>query len=155
MSARADAALGQAIGTADLVIPDGAGVVWALGRQQIRIVKTAGIELAWTLLEYAAAHQWRVALVGGERWNLRNARFRHDHTPLDPSCSCVACTGHTRAYLHHLIRSEELLGLTLLSIHNITHLVRFTSAMAQAIREGCFSEDFAPWEPDSPAHHTW
>jgi len=95
------------------------------------------------------------ALVGGERWNLRNARFRHDHTPLDPSCSCVACTGHTRAYLHHLIRSEELLGLTLLSIHNITHLVRFTSAMAQAIRDGCFSEDFAPWEPDSPAHHTW
>ena len=95
------------------------------------------------------------ALVGGERWNLPNARFRHDHTPLDPSCSCVACTGHTRAYLHHLIRSEELLGLTLLSIHNITHLVRFTSAMAQAIRDGCFSEDFAPWEPDSPAHHTW
>ena len=95
------------------------------------------------------------AMVAGERWNLRNARFRHDHTPLDPSCSCVACTGHTRAYLHHLIRSEELLGLTLLSIHNITHLVRFTSAMAQAIRDGCFSEDFAPWEPDSPAHHTW
>ena len=95
------------------------------------------------------------ALVGGERWNLRNARFRHDHTPLDPSCSCVACTGHTRAYLHHLIRSEELLGLTLLSIHNITQLVRFTTAMGQAIRDGCFSEDFAPWEPDSPARHTW
>ena len=64
MSARADAALGQAIGTADLVIPDGAGVVWALGRQKVRVVKTAGIELAWTLLEYAAAHRWRVALVG-------------------------------------------------------------------------------------------
>jgi N-acetylglucosaminyldiphosphoundecaprenol N-acetyl-beta-D-mannosaminyltransferase len=47
-----------------LVIPDGAGVVWALARQRIRVVKTAGIELAWTLLNYAAAHQWRVALVG-------------------------------------------------------------------------------------------
>ena len=67
----------------------------------------------------------------------------------------MACTGHTRAYQHHLIRSGEVVGLTLLSIHNITHLVRFTSAMAQAIRDGCFSEDFAPWEPDSPAHHTW
>ena len=96
------------------------------------------------------------ALVGGERWNLRNARFRHDHTPLDPTCPCPACAGgHTRAYLNHLIRSEELLGLTLLSLHNITHLVRFTTAMGQAIRDGCFSEDFAPWEPDSPAHHTW
>ena len=95
------------------------------------------------------------ALVNGERWNLRNARFRHDHTPLDPSCSCPACQSHTRAYLHHLIRSEELLGLTLLSLHNLTHLIRFTTAMGQAIREGCFSEDFAPWDPDSPAHHTW
>ena len=64
MSARSDASLGQAIRTADLVIPDGAGVVWALSRQRIRVVKTAGIELAWTLLDYAAAHQWTVALVG-------------------------------------------------------------------------------------------
>ena len=95
------------------------------------------------------------ALVGGERWNLRNARFRHDHTPLDPTCSCLACSGHSRAYIHHLIRSDELLGLTLLSLHNITHLVRFTNAMAQAIQDGCFSEDFAPWREDSPAHHTW
>jgi queuine tRNA-ribosyltransferase len=95
------------------------------------------------------------ALVGGERWNLKNARFRHDHTPLDPSCPCQACRLHTRAYLHHLIRTEELLGKTLLSVHNITQLVRFTGAMAQAIRDGCFSEDFAPWEPDSPAAHTW
>ena len=95
------------------------------------------------------------ALVGGERWNLRNARFRNDHTPLDSSCSCLACTGHSRAYIHHLIRSDELLGLTLLSLHNITHLVRFTNAMAQAIQDGCFSEDFAPWQEDSPAHHTW
>ena len=95
------------------------------------------------------------ALVGGERWNLRNARFRHDHTPLDASCPCVACRNHSRAYLHHLIRCDEMLGRTLLSLHNLTQLIRFTTAMAQAIREGSFSEDFAPWEPDSPAAHTW
>ncbi|MEO1002275.1 MAG: tRNA guanosine(34) transglycosylase Tgt [Cyanobacteria bacterium J06638_7] len=95
------------------------------------------------------------ALVGGERWNLRNAGFRHDHTPLDGRCPCPACRHHSRAYLHHLMRSQEMLGKTLLSLHNITHLVRFTRAMAQAIREGCFAEDFAPWEPGSPAAHTW
>jgi len=95
------------------------------------------------------------ALVGGERWNLRNARFRHDHTPLDGGCRCPACRHHSRAYLHHLIRSEEMLGKILLSLHNLTQLIRFTTAMAQAIREGCFAEDFAPWEPDSPAAHTW
>jgi queuine tRNA-ribosyltransferase len=95
------------------------------------------------------------ALVNGERWNLRNARFRHDHAPLDGRCPCLACRHHSRAYLHHLIRSGEMLGRTLLSLHNITTLVRFTTAMGQAIREGCFSEDFAPWEPDSEAAHTW
>ena len=95
------------------------------------------------------------ALVGGERWNLKNAAFRHDHRPLDASCPCGACRRHTRAYLHHLIRSGELLGLTLLSLHNLTQLIRFTRAMAQAIADGCFSERFAPWEPESPAAHTW
>ncbi len=64
MTARSLLELGQAIEGADLVIPDGAGVVWALSRQRISVVKTAGIELAWTLLGYAAAHGWRVALVG-------------------------------------------------------------------------------------------
>jgi len=95
------------------------------------------------------------ALVGGERWNLKNARFRHDHTPMDARCPCPACRHHTRAYLHHLIKSEEMLGKILLSLHNLTQLIRFTTAMAQAIREDCFAEDFAPWEPDSPAAHTW
>jgi len=95
------------------------------------------------------------ALVGGERWNLRNARFRHDHTPLDPICPCLACRLHSRAYLHHLIRCGEMLGRSLLSLHNLTTLLRFTTAMGQAIREGCFAEDFAPWEQGSPAAHTW
>ena len=64
MTARANQSLGAAIATADLVIPDGAGVVWALSRQGVRVVRSPGIELAWTLLGYAAAHGWRVALLG-------------------------------------------------------------------------------------------
>jgi queuine tRNA-ribosyltransferase len=95
------------------------------------------------------------ALVGGERWNLKNSCFRHDHTPMDASCGCPACTLHTRAYLHHLVKSNEMLGKILLSLHNLHQLVRFSSAMGQAIRDGCFAEDFAPWEADSPAAHTW
>ena len=64
MAAKADPALGGAIEAAQLVIPDGAGVVWALGRQGYRVRRSPGIELARQLLEYAAAHRWRVALVG-------------------------------------------------------------------------------------------
>ncbi|SBO43701.1 WecB/TagA/CpsF family glycosyltransferase [Cyanobium sp. NIES-981] len=64
MAALANPALGQAIAAADLVIPDGAGVVWALGRQGFRVRRTPGIELAHSLLVHAAQAGWRVALVG-------------------------------------------------------------------------------------------
>lgn len=64
MAARQDAALADVIRSADLVIPDGAGVVWALGLQGHRVRRTPGIELAERLLEQAAARSWRVALVG-------------------------------------------------------------------------------------------
>jgi N-acetylglucosaminyldiphosphoundecaprenol N-acetyl-beta-D-mannosaminyltransferase len=64
MTARANPELRGAIASAELVIPDGAGVVWALSRQGVKVVRSPGIELAWTLLSYAAAHQWRVALIG-------------------------------------------------------------------------------------------
>jgi N-acetylglucosaminyldiphosphoundecaprenol N-acetyl-beta-D-mannosaminyltransferase len=64
MAARADPALGDVIEAAQLVIPDGAGVVWALSRQGLGVRRTPGIELAHHLLEHAAAYGWRVALVG-------------------------------------------------------------------------------------------
>jgi N-acetylglucosaminyldiphosphoundecaprenol N-acetyl-beta-D-mannosaminyltransferase len=64
MAARSNAALGRAIAAADLVIADGAGVVWALGRQGHRLRRSPGIELAWALLEQAEQRGWRVALVG-------------------------------------------------------------------------------------------
>jgi len=95
------------------------------------------------------------ALVDGDTWNLRNSRFKDDFRPLDSSCPCEACTNYSRAYIHHLIRNKELLGLTLLSLHNLTHLIRFTSSIREAIKQGCFSEDFAPWKIDSKARHTW
>jgi N-acetylglucosaminyldiphosphoundecaprenol N-acetyl-beta-D-mannosaminyltransferase len=64
MAARAQPALGRAIANAQLVIPDGAGVVRALAHQGLRLRRAPGIELARNLLQHAAAHDWRVALVG-------------------------------------------------------------------------------------------
>ena len=64
MAARVDPELGSAIAAADLVIPDGAGVVWALGLQGYRVRRSPGIELARELLVHAASKGWRVALVG-------------------------------------------------------------------------------------------
>jgi N-acetylglucosaminyldiphosphoundecaprenol N-acetyl-beta-D-mannosaminyltransferase len=80
MAARSDPALGAAITSAALVIPDGAGVVWALGRQGLRVRRSPGIELARALLAHAAAHGWRVALVGASPAVMDQlvARLRHE-----------------------------------------------------------------------------
>jgi len=95
------------------------------------------------------------AFFNDERLNLRNARFKNDFPPIDKTCKCETCKSYSRAYLHHLIRNDEILGLTLISLHNIAHLIRFTNAISTAIRDDCFTNDFAPWKTSSIAHHTW
>ena len=51
--------------------------------------------------------------------NIRNAKYRNDDKPLDEKCACYACENHSRAYLHHLVKSNEILGAMLLTEHNI------------------------------------
>ncbi|NER93088.1 MAG: tRNA guanosine(34) transglycosylase Tgt [Symploca sp. SIO1B1] len=94
------------------------------------------------------------ALVQGERWNLKNARFREDFSPLDPTCPCYCCQNFSRAYLNHLIRSQEALGYTLLSLHNVTELIRFTQRIREAIQRNSFATEFAHWlEPQTTAQN--
>lgn len=89
------------------------------------------------------------ALVRGERWNLKNARFKEDFAPLDETCPCYTCQQFSRAYLNHLIKSGEMLGYILLSLHNIAELIRFTREIRQSILGGTFAQDFAPWLEDA------
>jgi queuine tRNA-ribosyltransferase len=86
-----------------------------------------------------------VAVVGGDRWNLKNNRFRRTLEPLDASCPCYTCQHFSIAYLAHLVRSQEALGATLLAIHNITELIRLTERMRQAILAGTFADAFGGW----------
>ena len=76
------------------------------------------------------------AYTGRGVFNLRNARFADDDRPLDPSCACPLCTRHTRAYLHHLFRCEEMLGPMLLTWHNIQYYQDFVRAIQAAIGDG-------------------
>ena len=70
--------------------------------------------------------------------NIKNARHADDPRPLDAECSCPACTTYNRAYLHHLFKAEEVLGLMLLSRHNITYYQDLTRGARDAIAEGRF-----------------
>lgn len=68
--------------------------------------------------------------------NIRNRRYRDDFGPLDPDCACPVCTTYTRAYLSHLFRAREILGLRLNTLHNLYFMLEFAAKCRQAIREG-------------------
>lgn len=75
--------------------------------------------------------------------NLRNARHQDDHRPLDEECQCPALAGVTRAYLHHLIRCEEILGPMLLTWHNIFFYQNLMRRLRSAIEQNRFAAEAA------------
>ena len=72
--------------------------------------------------------------------NLLNAEFKDDMKPIDPECGCYTCKNYTRAYVAHLFRAKEMLGATLLSIHNLYFLVNLVKEARKAIINGKFEE---------------
>jgi queuine tRNA-ribosyltransferase len=78
------------------------------------------------------------ALTWEGRLNLRNAGLARDDRPLDPDCPCAACSRFSRAYLRHLVAQRELLGLILLSEHNVRFLIDVTAGARAAIEQGGF-----------------
>jgi len=79
------------------------------------------------------------ALTWDGRLNLRNQRFARDPRPLDESCACSACSRFSRAYIRHLINQQELLGLRLLSVHNLRFLLDLTAGARTAIGRGALT----------------
>jgi queuine tRNA-ribosyltransferase len=85
------------------------------------------------------------AMTSQGRLVIRNAQFARDFAPLDPECNCNTCCNYSRAYLRHLIKAEETLGLRLLTYHNLYFLLRLMEQMRQAIREDrslAFGDEF-------------
>jgi queuine tRNA-ribosyltransferase len=75
--------------------------------------------------------------------NLRNARHAADGAPLDPGCACPACTRHSRAYLHHLFRADEILGPMLLTWHNLAYYQSLMRGLRAAILAGRLADHAA------------
>jgi len=76
------------------------------------------------------------ALTSTGRLNLKNARFARDPRPLDERCDCPACSRFSRAYLRHLVNQQELLGLRLLTLHNLRFLLELTAGARAAVEAG-------------------
>jgi queuine tRNA-ribosyltransferase len=80
------------------------------------------------------------AFTGDGTLNLKNAPFARDERPIEPGCDCYACRNFTRGYLRHLVKAEEILGLRLISIHNLHFYVGLGSRARAAILDGSFEE---------------
>ncbi len=96
-----------------------------------------------------------VALVGDEKrgfasLNMRNAQFRDDTKVLDETCACPSCAhGYSRAYISHLIKENELLGIRLLTLHNVWHVLDLFRRIRASLDEGTFGDIFSPFTTES------
>lgn len=80
------------------------------------------------------------AMTNNGRMNMMNAQFARDERPISETCTCYTCQNHSRAYIRHLIQAREMLGGTLLSIHNVHTLLELARNLRQAILEGRFDQ---------------
>ena len=88
------------------------------------------------------------------RMNMRNAKYARDFTPLDSTCDCPTCKNHTRAYIRHLVKQNEMLGAILLSVHNLHFLLDLMRRAREAVLADAYEEFFEQWmESDAAADY--
>ena len=85
------------------------------------------------------------------RMNMRNAKFTRDFGPLDPACTCPTCQNHSRAYIRHLVKQNEMLGGILLSIHNLHYLIDLMRRAREAVLADAYEEFYEQWMASSAA----
>jgi queuine tRNA-ribosyltransferase len=139
--------------TAELLPADRPRYLMGVGRpQDILHAVAAGLDLFDCVLPTRNGRNAGAFTADGPL-RLRNARFKRDPAPLESGCQCATCRHFSRAYLHHLFLADEMLGPTLLSLHNVAFYCRLMAEVRQAIREGRFGEfravRLARWEGTS------
>lgn len=85
------------------------------------------------------------------RMNMRNAKFARDFGPLDPNCTCSTCKNHSRAYIRHLVKQNEMLSGILLSVHNLHYLLNLMREARQAVLADSYEEFYQAWMASSAA----
>jgi queuine tRNA-ribosyltransferase len=101
-----------------------------------------GVDLFDCVLPTRIARNGRVMVSQGYL-TLRNAEFAGDMRPIDPECPCYVCRHYSRAYIRHLLKANEILGLRLTTYHNLYFLRDFMSRIRHAIMEGTFAQFYA------------
>ena len=71
---------------------------------------------------------------------IKAGRYAHDFSPIDENCSCYACRHFSRAYIRHLMNVGEILGVRLLTIHNLHYYLNLARTIREALENGIFAE---------------
>ena len=79
------------------------------------------------------------------RYNINGAKYKQDFGPVDPECDCYTCQNYSRAYIHHLLRAKEMLGATLMSIHNEHFIIKLVADMRDSILDDTFETFQTSW----------
>ena len=98
-----------------------------------------GIDLFDCVLPTRIARNGRVMVPEGYL-TLRNAEYAHDMQPIDPECSCYTCRHYSRAYIRHLLKANEILGVRLTTYHNLYYLTELMHGMRRAIKRNNFGQ---------------
>jgi queuine tRNA-ribosyltransferase len=80
------------------------------------------------------------AFAGSGTLNLKNAEFARDKNPIERDCDCPACQEYTRGYIRHLIKAEEILGLRLITLHNLHFYLSLMRQARNTIEKGTFDQ---------------
>jgi queuine tRNA-ribosyltransferase len=99
-----------------------------------------GVDLFDCVLPTRLARHNAALAQSGKRLNLANASFARDPRPIDEGCTCYTCSNFSRAYIRHLVIAKEILSATLLSIHNLSVLIKLTMEIRQTILEDRFKD---------------
>lgn len=86
--------------------------------------------------------------------NLTNSRFKLDEQAIEPDCYCLTCKQYSRGYLHHLLKSKELLAYQLITIHNVNFMNRLMLAIRQAIKNNNLEKERQHWLNDASSYYS-
>ncbi len=126
--------------TADLLPTDKPRYLMGVGRpQDILLAVARGMDMFDCVLPTRNGRN-AMAFTSAGTVRLRNACHKRDPAPLESDCKCPTCRNYSRAYLHHLFLADEMLGPTLVSLHNLTFYCRLMADIRQAIEKDCFTQ---------------
>ena len=94
---------------------------------------------------YSSSAKQNLGERGSFTFQITNSQYKTDKSPLDPQCKCYTCGYFTRAYIHHLFKADEILGLRLATYHNVFFIINWMREMREAIGEGRFAQMKEEW----------